>query len=114
MFFSNYEKLCAQRGLSATGAALQMGFSRAAVSAWRKGNRIPQGESLSKIAEFFNVSIDFLLAGIEPHPAASAELTFDDFTYALYNETSKLSEENKAKLLEMARFFQQQQDKQAP
>ena len=37
---------------------------------------------------------------------------FDDFTYAMYDEGKKLSEENKAKLLEMAKFFVQQQEKE--
>lgn len=40
------------------------------------------------------------------------EITFDDFTYALYGEAKELTEENKQKLLEMAKFFKQQQDKE--
>lgn len=39
------------------------------------------------------------------------DVTFNDFTYALHNETKELTEENKQKLLEMARFFKEQQDK---
>lgn len=33
------------------------------------------------------------------------EITFDDFTYALHAETQELTEENKQKLLEMAKLF---------
>jgi transcriptional regulator with XRE-family HTH domain len=40
------------------------------------------------------------------------DITFNDFTYALHNETKELTEENKQKLLEMARFFKEQQDKE--
>lgn len=40
------------------------------------------------------------------------EITFDDFTYAFLDESKELTEENKQKLLEMAKFFKQQQDKQ--
>lgn len=39
------------------------------------------------------------------------EVTFDDFTYAFLDESKELTEENKQKLLEMAKFFKQQQDK---
>ena len=38
------------------------------------------------------------------------ELRLDDFTYALHNETKELSEENKQKLLEMARLFRLSQE----
>lgn len=40
------------------------------------------------------------------------EIGFDDFTYAMYNEGKELTEENKRKLLEMAQFFKEQQDKE--
>lgn len=39
------------------------------------------------------------------------DIAFNDFTYALHNETKELTDENKQKLLEMARFFKEQQDK---
>ena len=41
-----------------------------------------------------------------------SDITFNDFTYAMYNESQELTEENKQKLLEMARFFKEQQDKE--
>lgn len=40
------------------------------------------------------------------------EITFDDFTYAFLDESKELTQENKQKLLEMAKFFKQQQDKE--
>lgn len=40
------------------------------------------------------------------------EITFDDFTYAFLDESKELTKENKQKLLEMAKFFKQQQDKE--
>jgi transcriptional regulator with XRE-family HTH domain len=40
------------------------------------------------------------------------DITFNDFTYALLDEYKELTEENKNKLLEMAKFFKQQQDKE--
>lgn len=40
------------------------------------------------------------------------DMTFDDFTYAFLDESKELTEENKQKLLEMAKFFKQQQEKE--
>ncbi len=46
----------------------------------------------------------------KPAAQMGSELTMDDFTYALYDETKELTPENKEKMLEMAKFFKQQQD----
>ena len=40
------------------------------------------------------------------------DITFDDFTYAFLDESKELTEENKKKLLEMAKFFKEQQEKE--
>jgi transcriptional regulator with XRE-family HTH domain len=56
--------------------------------------------------------------GIQKEKASSLnekkpeDITFDDFSYALLDESKELTEENKDKLLEMAKFFKQQQDKE--
>lgn len=39
--------------------------------------------------------------------AEEPDVTFNDFTYALYNESKELSDADKEMLLEMARFFKQ-------
>ncbi len=62
MFFDNYCRICEMHGYSPTGAALEIGISRGAVSAWRNTGRLPQAAQLQKIAEFFNVSTDMLLS----------------------------------------------------
>ncbi len=38
-----------------------MGLSRGTISAWRNKERMPQASQLQKIAEYFDVSIDYLL-----------------------------------------------------
>jgi len=53
----------------------------------------------------FETSIENLISN-ELQP----EITFDSFSYALFDESKELTEENKKKLLEMAKFFKMQQD----
>ena len=65
---------------------------------------MPGGTTLRKLADYFGVTVDFLLYG-------KSDLSFDDFTYALHNETRELTPENRQKLLELARFFKQEQDR---
>lgn len=73
MFFDVYCKLCHEKGISPTGAALEMGISRGAVSAWKNGARIPNSAILTKISAYFGVSVDYLLGNEEKEKPASQE-----------------------------------------
>lgn len=61
MFYDVYCALCAQKGLSPSGAAAKIGFNRASVTMWKNTGKPPKPELLDKIAAFFNVTTDFLL-----------------------------------------------------
>lgn len=110
--------------LDAHSFAFHFGIGEDVVISWMEGSSFPFNDMLDKISRYFSVSIDELLgkkdmqiymqrrATEKSIPAALGELTFDDFTYAMYNEGQELTEENKKKLLEMAKFFKMQQDKE--
>ncbi len=108
MFYDIYKDLCQRRGVSPSRAAAEIGLSNATVTKWKKTGAAPGGETLARVAAYFGVSAGYLLGLEEPAGA----LGFDDFTYALHNEAKELTEENKQKLLEMARFFRESQEKQ--
>lgn len=114
MFFDRFEVLCKEKGFSKQKACLDCGLSRTAWNKWKAG-AVPNGEALQNLADYFNVSVDYLLGKEDTKkapPKADAEITFDDFTYALLDETEELTEDNKQKLLEMAKFFKSLQDKE--
>ena len=64
MFFDKYEKLCKEIGKTPTGVAVELGIGRATVSYWRNGNT-PKQEILNKIAEYFDVSVDYLIGNTD-------------------------------------------------
>ena len=113
MFYDEFLKLCESKGVSRTRACIDCGVSRTAWHKWEDG-ATPNGITLNKFAAYFGVSVGHLL-GTEtkkaPTPEGARPITFDDFTYAMYEESRELTEENKARLLDMAKFFRQQQDK---
>ena len=115
MFYDVFAELCKKRGIRPSKAAEECGINKSNVSNWKNNGYVPRGDALNKIAEYFGVTVDYLLGnGQKEKPAAKSDepdITFDDFTYALHNESKELTEENKQKLLEMARFFKEQQDK---
>ena len=60
MFWQIYLMLCMERGLSANAVAKELSIASGTVSEWKKG-RMPQNATLKRVAEFFGVSLDFLL-----------------------------------------------------
>lgn len=69
MFYDNYKKLCLAIGKSTTKVGNELGISSGTVSAWKNG-RTPTGAMLQKVANYFNVSSDYLLTGEEPEYVA--------------------------------------------
>ncbi len=61
MFFTQLEKLCQENNVSPTSfVENELGMSRSNVTKWKDG-KIPKSDTVQKVAEYFNVSIDYLL-----------------------------------------------------
>ena len=58
MFWKNYLKLCKDKGLSPNAVAKGLNISSGSVTEWKKG-RIPSKKTLQKLAEHFNVTIEY-------------------------------------------------------
>lgn len=67
MFWDNYVNLCNKKGISPTAAAVEIGFSVAAPTGWKKG-ALPRDTALRKIAAYFGVSVEDLLNDEKPAP----------------------------------------------
>jgi transcriptional regulator with XRE-family HTH domain len=55
------KQLREERGLLQKQIAIELGISREAYCHYEKGNREPDPQRLKQIADFFNVSVDYLL-----------------------------------------------------
>ena len=63
MFYDLFCQLCKEKGVSVTRATVEMGLSRTIGSKWKRTGATPNGETLSRIADYFGVTTDFLLGG---------------------------------------------------
>ena len=81
MFFDKYSELCKKKGKSPTGVAIELNVSRATVNYWKNGN-VPKQDTLIKIANYFNVSVDYLLGNEkQKNPATDSD---EMLMFALY------------------------------
>ncbi len=114
MFYDNFINYCNSVNKSPSAVASELGLSRASVNGWKHG-KVPTDANQTRIANYFGISIAELMSNKKERSTAKSsrpDVTLDDFTYALHDETKELTEENKQKLLEMARFFKEQQGKE--
>ena len=98
MFFDTFSALCKEKKVSCKRATLEMGLSNSIAAKWKRTGATPNGETLSKIADYFNVSIEYLL-GTEneksPTPEG-AELT--DLEKDILERMSRLTPEDRVRV----------------
>lgn len=70
MFYDRFKALCDAKGVSCNKAAVQIGLSNATPTTWKKRGLTPKGDTLSKIADYFGVTTDYLLTGEQKEKAA--------------------------------------------
>lgn len=81
MYFEVFEKLCKERGITPTRASQEIGFSKGSVSYWRKNynngvDAKPDSKTAAMIADYFGVSVDYLLGRTtDPNGSASEPST---------------------------------------
>lgn len=60
-----FEKLLKEKGISAYKLAQEINVHRSTFTDWKYGKSEPKGKKLRKIADYFEVSVDYLLTGKE-------------------------------------------------
>lgn len=60
-----FEKLCAEKGVTPYRVCKETGLTTSTISNWKAGRYTPKTDKLQKIADFFGVSIEFLMTGEE-------------------------------------------------
>lgn len=102
-FGDRLKQIRLERNMSQEEFASLLGTSKQVISRYETNQRTPKITVANEYSEKLGVPLNFLLGKGDVAP--DKEITFDDFTYALHSETQELTEENKQKLLEMAKLF---------
>lgn len=61
MFKERLKQLRLEKGFYQPELAKELNIAKQTVSNWENGNRVPDAETLIKIANYFNCSVDYLL-----------------------------------------------------
>lgn len=71
---SSIKRLRQDKGMNQEQLAEQLHVTRQAVSNWETGKTQPDIETLTKIAEYFDVSVEYLIYGKEPQANSGEEV----------------------------------------
>lgn len=80
MFYDMYAALCKSKGISLSRAADEIGLSNSTVTKWKKTGATPSGDTLTKVAAYFGVSVDDLISD------AQTEVGMQDQLIAFYGK----------------------------
>lgn len=94
-------ELANQKGLSLPALEAELGFGNGTIVKWDKAS--PNSDKLAKVADYFNVSLDYLLGRDSARSAVDDD---PDENYTILSRNAKkLSPENRKQLLDMARIM---------
>ena len=106
VFCERVRKLIDERKINVNRFRTDLGLGVSTFATWEKRGTIPNGETLEKIADYFNVSVDYLL-GKEKEPSVQNG-EFDELTMQFNNLLGKLSQEQKEALIPLLESMIQQ------
>lgn len=94
MKYEIFEQLCKKHNVRPVDVSKATGVSTSTLSAWKTGLYEPKTDKLQKIADYFGVSVDYLMTGktgyyINPETAEKAQLLFDDPDMRLLFDAAK-------------------------
>lgn len=114
--YNRIEELCKENNESITTMCKESGASRASLSDLKVGRKQRLStETLSKIAAYFGVSVDYLLGKENKRaPTGSGERDIlDDVDVAFYGDFKELNEDEKETVRDMVRLMRQRKEKRS-
>lgn len=96
-----FEKLCEKFGVTPYRVCKATGITTATISNWKAGRYTPKQDKLQKIADYFGVTVEYLMTGeekqetsgyyLDPETAVIAQEIFekDKVLFDVYKSTDK-------------------------
>lgn len=109
MFFDNFVRLCEQKGVKPSRALTDAGVPKSAYSYWRAeagiGNDAkPTNQNAVKLAQYFNVSVDYLLTGEQKeNPPQQPQSEVDSDIKWIEQKLVEMSKEKREALMKLIR-----------
>lgn len=113
VFYDIYKKLCEDNGEKPYQLPLKLGAkSNSVVAQWKNGS-LPRPEMIQKIADYFNVSVEYLMFGeVNKEKPVPVRHELSEEAKELQYIWDESDADERQALLEMARLIKKRRDKQ--
>ena len=105
--YNDYAELRDARGMKDMDVSRALGLHPSVISDWRRGKSTPKYDKLVLIANYFDVSVDFLMTGkqsdnyyLNPETAKIAQEIFDNRELRILFDVSRNATPEQLKLLQ--------------
>ncbi|MDY4783923.1 helix-turn-helix transcriptional regulator [Pygmaiobacter massiliensis] len=109
------EELCTRKRITVAALSREVGISKSTMTELKKGrSRCLSAKNMDKVANFFGVSVDYLLGnGQKERPAAKSDEPdiLDEVDIAFYGEYKELSDDEKDVVRDMVRVMRERRAK---
>ena len=113
MYYENFEKLCISRGIRPGTVSKGTGISTATLTSWKQGKYTPKQDKLQKIADYFGVTVGYLLGKQEtekaPTEAGERSVSDDDIKFALFGGDGEITDAMYEEVRRFAAFVKQRE-----
>ncbi len=99
MFTEKVQALADEKGIKINQLLKETGIGAGTFSTWKKRGTIPSGEVLAKIANYFGVTVDYLLGEDQEHKTVSEEMTEEE--KKMHQLFQSVPKENQKELLDL-------------
>ena len=103
MFWNTFTQLCELKKISPAFVCSTLELSNATSTRWKKGS-IPNGATLQKIADYFGVTVDYLVSGED-----KTESTLSDTEKRCVELLKKIPQQNQETALRILEALVQEQ-----
>lgn len=84
-----FAKLLEERNLKAADVCRGTGLPSSLFSEWKRGKSSPKADKLQKIADYFNVSLEYLMTGDKKGNASQPEPELSNVYFSLAKEAQQ-------------------------
>ena len=103
--YSIFEMLCEKNGITPYKVGKETGIATSTLSDWKNGKSTPKQDKLKLIADYFGVSVDYLMTGKEPEQKEYPEREWTEEHLELLELFDGLKKEQKSAILNLMRSF---------
>lgn len=111
--YNRIKKLCVKHNITITKLESELGFGSSSIKKWEKTSS-PSVDKIMKVANYFDVSIDYLLGRSEVEGSIS-EIIGDEDIISFQRARERMTPREKEKMMQMLRLgfeyaFSEQED----